>query len=132
MQINITTNGFGVDSEIIINAAKKGLKISEEKIKVIYNTGNPTSTKNPISHTSEVIGSIVELVVVKHPLKYLGIPGIILLIIGVIQSTYVISIFNETRYFSIPVTLVTLGAITVGIMLLLVSGILFSVNQSKK
>ena len=78
-----TTDGFGADSEILINASKKGLKIIEEKVTVIYNTGERTSTKNPISHTSEVVLSIVEQISMKHPLKYLAVPGVIFVIIRI-------------------------------------------------
>jgi glycosyltransferase involved in cell wall biosynthesis len=130
--IKFTTDGFGADSEILIDAARKGLKISEVKVTVLYDTGGRTSTKNPISHSSDVIGSLVELVALRHPLKYLGIPGFILLIIGTIYSVVVISIFNDTRYFSIPSTFVALGSLIVGLMLLLMSVVLFSIGRATK
>lgn len=130
--IRFTTNGFGADSEILIDAAKKGLKIHEEKITVIYNTGGKTSTKNPISHSSDVVATLIELVALRHPLKYLGIPGFILVIIGISYSVYVISLFNETRYFSIPSTLISLGSLVIGLMLLMMSVILFSIARTSK
>ena len=128
--INFTTDGFGADSEILINAAKKGLKISEVKVNVIYNTGGRTSTKNPVSHFTIVITSIIEQIALNHPLKYLGIPGIIFLILGVVYSIIFISIFNDTRYFSIPTTLVALGSLMTGLMLLLMSVVLFAIGRS--
>ncbi len=127
--IEFSSSGFGADSEILIDASKKGLKISEQKITVIYKTGGKTSTKNPISHTSEVISSILELILTKHPLKFLGVPGILLLILGGFFAANVMVIFNETRYFSIPFTLVTISIFGLGLMLLFVSGILFSLNK---
>jgi len=130
--IVFTTNGFGADSEILVNASKKGLKISEEKVTVLYNTNGKTSTKNPISHSASVVSSLIELIAVKKPLKYLGIPGVILIIIGIVYSVVVIIIFNDTRYFSIPSTLVALGSLMLGLMLLLMSVLLFSINLSKK
>lgn len=130
--INFTTDGFGADSEILIDASRKGLKISEEKVTVIYGTGGKTSTKNPISHSSDVIGSLIELVALRHPLKYLGIPGFILLTIGIIYSVVVISIFNDTRYFSIPSTFLALGSLIVGLMLLLMSVVLFSIGRAMR
>jgi len=130
--IVFTTNGFGADSEILVNASKKGLKIGEEKVTVLYHTNGKTSTKNPISHSASVISSLVELIAVKKPLKYLGIPGVILIIIGIVYSVVVIIIFNDTRYFSIPSTLVALGSLMLGLMLLLMSVLLFSINLSKK
>jgi glycosyltransferase involved in cell wall biosynthesis len=128
--ITFQTNGFGADSEILINISKKGLRISEQKVTVIYNTGRKTSTKNPLSHSGEVITSIIELVAIRHPLKYLGILGIIFLIIGIIFSVVIISTFNDTRYFSIPFTLLSMGSLLIGLMLLLMSVLLFSINKS--
>lgn len=130
--IKFTADGFGADSEILIDASRKGLRISEEKVTVIYNTGGKTSTKNPVSHTSSVISTLIELIAIRQPLKYLGIPGVILLIIGVAYSIVVITIFNNTRYFSIPSTLVALGSLMIGIILLLMSVVLFSINRAIK
>jgi len=130
--IDITSNGFGADSEILINASKKDLVIIEEKITVIYNTGGKTSSKNPLSHSSDILDSVLELIALKHPLKFLGIPGIILLFIGIIFSVLVISIFNDIRYFSIPSTLVALGSLFTGLMLILMSVVLFAIQRALK
>lgn len=130
-KIQFKTDGFGADSEILVDAAKKRLKISEEKATVIYNTGERTSTKNPISHTGEVIVSLIELIAIRSPLKALGIPGIILVFIGIYFSTITITLFNETRYFSIPNTLISLGTIIIGLMLVLMSVLLFSISKTK-
>jgi len=127
--IKFSNDGFGADSEILINAFEKGLKITEQKVKVLYKTGGRTSTKNPISHTSSVFGSLIEIVLIKHPLKYLGLPGLIILVLGIFISIYVISIFNDIRYFSIPFTLLALGFFSFGILLVLVSGLLYSFNR---
>jgi glycosyltransferase involved in cell wall biosynthesis len=129
-QIEFITNGFGADSEILVSASKKGLKISERKVTVLYDTGNKTSTKNPVSHTTGVISSLIELIALQKPLRYLGIPGIVLMIVGVIYSGVVIAIFNETRFFSVPSTLVALGSLMVGLILLLTSLVLFVIIRS--
>lgn len=128
--IEFKSEGFGVDAEILIDASQKGLRITEEKITVLYNTGSKTSTKNPVSHSFEVVSSLVELIAIRHPLRYLGIPGLVLMIIGVLFAVAVISLFNETRYFSIPSTLVSLGSILIGLILLLMSVVLFSISKS--
>jgi glycosyltransferase involved in cell wall biosynthesis len=130
--INITTKGFGVDSEILVNASKKGLKIVEEKVTVIYNTGNSTSTKGPISHSTEVIVSLLEIIAINHPLRYLGLPGIGLMTIGIIFGIFVLVTFNEIRYFSIPFTLISMATIMIGIILLLMSVVLFSIAVTQR
>ena len=131
-QIEFSSDGFGADSEILVKASEKKLKITEQKVTVIYQTGNKTSTKDPISHSSEVIVSLVELIALKRPLKFLGLPGIILIGFGIIFSIMVLTMFNETGYFSIPYTLLSIGTLIVGTLLLLMSILLFSTALSNK
>lgn len=129
-KISFSTNGFGADSEILINASKKNLKISEVYVTVLYDPVAKTSTKNPVSHGSEVLGHLIELIALKHPLLFIGIPGLILLMFGSYFSIWVISFFNETRYFSIPSTLVAIGSLILGLMLVLMSVVLFSIQRA--
>ena len=128
--IEFSNDGFTADSEILIDASKHGLRISEEKITVIYDTGRRTSTKNPILHGSNVLGSLIEMILVKHPLKYLGIPGLIVIFCGVLLSSYTISVFNQTALLPIPFALVSIGLLLLGFLLLMTSGILFAINRS--
>ena len=130
--IKFTADGFGADSEILVDASKKDLQISQVPVTVIYDTGGKTSTKNPISHSGNVIVTLIELIALRYPLRYLGIPGFLLIIIGIISSTYVLSVFNETRYFSIPLTLMSLGFMVIGLILFMISIILFSITQTSK
>ena len=128
--IEFSNDGFTADSEILIDASKHGLRISEEKITVIYDTGRRTSTKNPILHGSSVLGSLIEMILVKHPLKYLGIPGLIVIFCGVLLSSYTISVFNQTALLPIPFALVSICLLLLGFLLLMTSGILFAINRS--
>ena len=130
--IDFSTNGFGVDSEILINAVDKGLIITETDVTVLYDTGLKTSTKDPVSHSMSVIGSLLESIAIHHPLKYLGIPGIILLLIGFGFATYSISIFNTTGNFSLPSVLITMSSLILGLILLLMSVVLYSISHNKK
>lgn len=131
-KITFSTNGFGADAEILIDASKKELRISEEKVTVLYDIGSKTSTKNPIIHGTEVAASLIEQILIKNPLRYLGIPGILSIILGIITSSYLITVFNETRYFSIPYTLLGSSFLIFGTMLTLFAGVLFSLNKTKK
>ena len=131
-KISFSTNGFGVDSEILVNAVNNDLKITEKNVTVIYNTGDKTSTKNPVSHSMGVVASIIELIAINHPLKYLGTPGIILLLVGIVFSVIVMGIFNDTRHFSIPSTLLALGSSVIGLMLLLMSVVLYSISHQSR
>ena len=130
--VNFSSDGFSADSEILISAAKNNLKISEEKVTVLYDTGGRTSTKNPLSHFTLVLTSILEIITINHPLRYLGIPGVLFIVLGSILSITVITIFNDTRYFSIPTTLLALGSLMTGMLLLLISVLLFGITRLTK
>jgi glycosyltransferase involved in cell wall biosynthesis len=128
--ISFESDQFGADAEILVDASRKGLKIVEEKITVLYNTGEKTSTKDPLSHSAGVVNSLLELVALRRPLRYLGIPGFVLTSLGIAFAIVVITYFNHERYFSIPWTLAAIGSILVGIMLILMSVVLFSIGRS--
>jgi glycosyltransferase involved in cell wall biosynthesis len=130
--ISIQSDGFGSDAEILVNAAQKNLKITDVPVSVLYDIGTKTSTKNPISHTTEVVLSLIELISIRRPLSYLGIPGIIIFAMGIIFSIIVITLFNETRYFSIPYMLLTIGSFTLGLILIMMSVLLFSIKNSNQ
>ena len=129
-KIDFRHNGFVADSEILIDASTKNLTISEQHVTVLYDTGGRTSTQNPVRHGTGVMISLLEMILMKRPLTYLGIPGMIMSVIGIITSSFTLISFNETGYFSIPITLLSIVLFTVGVMLVLVSGILFSFNRT--
>ena len=128
--VSFESEQFGADAEILIDASRKGLKIAEEKVTVLYNTGEKTSTKNPISHTGEVVNSLLELIALRRPLRYLGLPGVALMVAGLVFSILTIGLFNHARYFSIPMTILSLGFFVIGIMLILMSVVLFSIGKA--
>ena len=131
-KLNFNIKGFGADVEILIDAANKGFRISEQKVTVIYNTGSDTSTKNPISHTGEVVSTILEKIAIKSPMKFLGAPGIIIIMIGIYFATNTYMIYNDTGYFSIPFTLIGATFLVSGLVLFLMAAILFSVAKRSK
>ena len=130
--IEFKKKGFGVDTENLINAAKNGARISEEKVSVIYHTGSQTSTKNPISHSGEVVTSILEIIAIRSPLKFVGTPGIILIIFGIYFAIDVTLTYTEIGYFSIPFTLIGVSCLVVGLILFLTSILLYSLSKRSK
>ena len=123
------SSGYGVETEQLILAQKHKLRIIEIPIKVTYRGLEKTSKKHPVKHGGELISTIIKLIVEERPLLTLGLPGGILTAIGIILATYLILIFNTTRYFSIPIALITLGTIFIGLILVIASLILYALNR---
>ncbi|AFS79998.1 glycosyl transferase family protein [Candidatus Nitrosopumilus koreensis AR1] len=78
--ITPSENGMGVSTEILIKANKANLKIFEIPVTILYE-GN-TSTHHPVSHGASVIVSTMKFISIERPLKFYGIPGVVLLSIG--------------------------------------------------
>jgi len=51
---------------------------------------------------------------------------------GLFYSGVVISIFNQTGYFSVPSTLVALGSVVIGLLFILTAIILFTINVTRR
>ena len=116
--------GYGIEGEQLMLAAKNGLRVMEVPISVKYNNLGMTSKKSALLHGADLMATLLRLAVEERPLKYLGLPGVGLTCIGAMLGLYLLWMFNMTRYFSIPVALLTVGMLIVGV-LMVVSAIIF-------
>lgn len=116
--------GMGVSTEILIKANKKGFKINEVPIVVLYE--GDTSTHHPVSHGLSVLLSTMKFISIEHPLKFYGTPGIIFLGIGLFFIVWTLQLFTETRQIITNVSLIGIGTIIVGTMLTMTSIMLYS------
>jgi len=117
--------GMGVSSEILIKASNNNFRIAEVPIKISYD--GDTSTHHPISHGVSVTMSTLKFISIEHPLKFYGIPGIIFLIVGLFFTVWTLQLFSETREIVTNISLLAIGTIIFGTMLLMTSIILYSV-----
>lgn len=72
---------FGIESEMITDAANAGLRIKEVEIGVRYDVDG--STKNPVSHGVGVLIRIINDLEFQRPLFYFALPGIIITLVGI-------------------------------------------------
>ena len=128
----LTSDGMGISTEILMKAKEQGLKIEEVPASVLYETGERTSTKNPIGHGGEIVLSIVELVAEKRPLALIGIPGLASLCVGITFLTLVFNIFNETRQLAIGTALLSIASTLIGLLMVFGATILYSVNRWRR
>lgn len=122
--INASDSGMGISTEILIKASKNNLSIAEVPINVSYE--GDTSTHNPIFHGTSVLLSTIKFMSIENPLKFYGIPGIIFLVIGLFFIIWTIDIFSETRQIVTNISLIGIGAIILGIIMLMNAIILYS------
>ncbi len=124
-EISLTDEGMGVSTEVLIKASALGLIIAEVPIKVNYE--GETSTHDPVSHGTSVILSTLKFTSIHNPLKFYGIPGLIFLIIGFIFIGWTIQIYSVEQEIITNISLIGIGCIILGSVLLMTSIILFSI-----
>ena len=117
--------GMGVSTEILIKASNLKLKIAEVPIKVYYD--GDTSTHDPVSHGVSVILSTIKFTSINNPLKFYGIPGIAFLIIGLGFVAWTVQIYADSQEIITNVSLIGIGCIVLGAVLLMTAIILFSI-----
>ena len=123
-KITPSDDGMGVSTEILIKSSNLGLIIAEVPIKVNYE--GDTSTHDPLSHGTSVILSTLKFTSIHNPLKFYGIPGIIFLIIGLGFTAWTIQIYSVEQEIITNISLIGIGCIVLGTILLMTAVILFS------
>ena len=125
--------GMGVSTEILIKADKKGFRITEVPIKILYD--GDTSTHNPVGHGASVILSTMKFISIEHPLKFYGWIGLGFLAIGLFFIIWTLQIFSDTRQIITNIALIGIGSTVIGVMLIITAILLYSlvsvVRESK-
>jgi len=124
--------GYGIETEQLAVAVRNGLRVVEVPIAVRYKGLEKTSKRNPVRHGAELIGMALRLIVEERPLLLLGVPGAMLIMLGMGAGVYLLWYFNVTRYFSIPVALIMLGALFMGTILFITSLMLYAITRLKQ
>jgi len=127
----LQVTGYGTETEQLFLARKHSWRIVEVPVTITYETEKP-SKKHPVRHATEILANLLKLVTHEKPLLLLGLPGTILTLIGFASATYVVWIFNQTRYFSIPATLIAIAFTFIGVLLVIASLILYAIANLRK
>ena len=123
-ELNPSELGMGISTEILIKASSKNFRITEVPIKILY--AGDTSTHNPVSHGSSVILSTIKYTSIEHPLKFYGIPSMILFIIGISFTYLSAEYYAEIGRLNTNLTIIAAGTVLIAVVLLITSVLLYS------
>ncbi|QYZ79854.1 glycosyltransferase family 2 protein [Methanofollis formosanus] len=129
--LDFVSEGYAIESDMIAHFASRGLVITEVPISVRYDVPNQHKM-NPLSHGFGVLATIVGLIGYKRPLFSFGIPGLLLICIGIGSGIYTFSEFYETAQFHFIVFMVGISALLLGLLLMTAGLILRSLVQIMK
>ena len=118
------TDQLAIDSEMLMDAAKAGLRIKEVDISVRYDVGH--SSAHPVAHGIQVLAGVLRNIEFKKPLLAFTMPGLICIGIGVALAVYIVQGFYEWGRVPNGPAILMLLVIIVGTFLTLTGIILHS------
>ncbi|MCJ7632091.1 glycosyltransferase family 2 protein [Candidatus Bathyarchaeota archaeon] len=128
-KLTLLENGMGVSVEVLVNARQQGLRIQEVPATCNYSRDVKNSTHNPIRHGVSVVMSIVRLVVEERPLVFLGIPGVVSLLVGVLFGVWMLQIYALERQIMTNVALASIAFILIGLFCVFTAITLYAISR---
>lgn len=125
-ELTLTEDGMSVSSEIQFAINKSSLRIAEVPIDVSY---VDEVKRNPVSHGVSVLSRVLVLFSLKQPLLFFGLPGLVILAIGLAFGTRVLTVFSETQILLMGYAMVTVLLCLVGILALFTALILYAMKE---
>jgi glycosyltransferase involved in cell wall biosynthesis len=125
-ELNLAENGMSVSSEMQFAVSKAGLKVAEVPIEVSY-TGKPK--RSPIGHGISVLSRILVLFSLRQPLLLFGLPGIALLVAGLVLGARVLAVYSNTHELAIGNALGTILLCLAGLLAIFAALMLQAVKE---
>jgi len=122
--IHPTEQGMAVSTEILLKISNKGLSVAEVPITVSYE--GDTSKEHLVSHGVSVLMNTLKYVSIKHPIKFYGIPGIALIIAGIVIGGIFLETYLNDQTVFYGSLLASIVLFLLGAILAVTSIILFS------
>ena len=124
--IHPTETGMAASTEILHKISNKDLTVSEVPITVSYE--GDTSKHNAVSHGTSVFGNTLKFISVKHPVLFYGLPGIAILIAGIVIGYTFLEAYLVDRELFLGSLFGSLVLILVGVVLIATTIILFTMT----
>ncbi|MBF4467779.1 MAG: glycosyltransferase family 2 protein [Methanobrevibacter arboriphilus] len=123
----LNDSGFGIESEMLSDAAEAGIKVVEVPITVRYDLNG--STENPITHGVGVLLKIIKDMELRRPLIYFTLPGFIIFLIGIISGIWFLNDYLNGTSINFGPTVIAIMLIIVGLFLMLNGILLDSIRK---
>lgn len=128
----LRSQDYSVEFEQLSVLSEKGFVIKEVPVKIIYDGLEKTSKKNFLSHGGELILGSLFMIIERRPIIYLTLPGTVLLALGMFYGLYTVLIFNETRYFSLPMSVMSGILLIIGILFIFSSMFIYVIGKMQQ
>jgi len=120
---------YAAEFEQLEFLAKHGFEIKEVPVEFRYEGLDKTSSKNFLTHGGELILASIFMIISRRPILYLALPGTIMVLVGLFYGFYALFLFNVDRYFSIPMSVLSVALLMLGTLFLLSSMFIYVISK---
>jgi hypothetical protein len=117
--------GFSIESEMQFLVQQHRLAVQEVPVHMTYEEG---PKRNPFSHGLQVLNGIIALVSQHRPLFFFGVPGILILSVGIVMGIIVIERYNTYQNLAVGYALISILLDLIGIQTLFTGIVLHTIR----
>ena len=129
--LDFESEGYSIESDMIVHFSSKGLTIKEVPISVRYEVPHKHK-KNPFAHGLGVLSDLIGLIGYKRPLLSFGFAGFVLTIIGLASGFWAFSTYYITNKLPYGTSIASALFLILGLLLITSGLILNSLVQIMK
>jgi glycosyltransferase involved in cell wall biosynthesis len=123
--LNFRTSGFSAESEMQFIIHTHQLVVREVPIVVNY---DEAPKRNPIWHGFQVLSGILRMVGQNRPLFFFGVPGLIILIVGLVLGIQVVGTYRTYSALAVGTALIAITLVLVGVFAIFTGLILHTIR----
>ena len=123
--MNEAGRGFSVESEMSLLAAQHRLRVEERPILVDYDV---PLKRNPVAQGMDVVTTLLRLVGQARPLLFLSVPGLLMVLAGLLLGMQVVAIYQATLELAVGYALLVVLLVEAGLLSLFVGIVLHTVR----
>jgi glycosyltransferase involved in cell wall biosynthesis len=113
-ELELNENGMALSSEMVSEAAKKNLKITEAPISIKYT--KDSSTLNPVVQGGNTLARILVMISKRKPLLFFGVGGGVVTAIGVFAGIMGYEMFSSNQVLPVGTILLSVMFLIIGIL----------------
>lgn len=124
-QANFHSHGFSVESEMQFMAFEHGLRVAEVPITIRY---SDPPKRSVVAQGLGVLNGLLKLSGQYRPLLFFGLPGLLILFVGIIWGVRVVETFSRIGQLPVGNTMITVMLSIIGITMFSTGVILHSIR----
>ncbi len=117
--------GFSIESEMQFLVHQHSLSVQEVPVVVTY---HEPAKRNPFGHGMQVVNGILALVSQHRPLFFFGVPGMIILTLGIALGVVVVDTYNTYAELAVGYALISIFLSLVGLQTVFTGIILHTIR----